>query len=102
MTHHRTLARTVVTAALVLWAPAALLACPVCFQVEDGPVVSGVRAAVGVLMGVTGVVLVGFGMFAVRLTRAEPENPKTSAFANASADKREPEHARTRVPENLE
>ena len=44
-----------------------LFACPVCFQIEDGQAASGVRAAVYVLMGVTVVVLGGFGLFVRRL-----------------------------------
>ena len=66
--------RIIVFTAACLGVPAAALACPVCFQVEDGPVVAGVRAGVGVLMAVTCVVLIGFGAFAVRLVRREPEH----------------------------
>ncbi len=47
----------------------ALLACPVCFQVEDGPAAAGVRAAVIVLMGVTASVLSGAGLFVIRVVR---------------------------------
>ena len=49
------------------FAEAPLFACPVCFQIEDGQAASGVRAAVYVLMGVTVVVLGGFGLFVRRL-----------------------------------
>jgi hypothetical protein len=48
-----------------------LSACPICFQVEDTGVVDGVRAAVIVLGGVTGSVLVGVAVFARRLVKAE-------------------------------
>lgn len=48
---------------------AALFACPICFQVEDGPVTDGVRAAVIVLMSVTGAVLSGFALFIARFVR---------------------------------
>lgn len=48
---------------------ASLAACPICFQVQDGPTASGVRAAVIVLMSVTGVVLGGVGLFLVRFLR---------------------------------
>ena len=78
-----------VLAMAIVWlcVPATALACPVCFQVEDGPVVAGVRAGVGVLIGVTSAVLIGVGAFAVRLARSqEPENLST----------REPEDPRTR------
>ena len=58
----------------LIWAMAQtpLLACPVCFQIEDGQAASGVRAAVYVLMGVTVVVLGGFGMFFRRLFSGKP------------------------------
>jgi hypothetical protein len=63
------IARGLLTAAVILCTPAAALACPVCFQVEDGPVVDGVRAAVGVLLAVTLIVLAGFAVFATRMVR---------------------------------
>ena len=49
----------------ILWMAlqATLLACPVCFQIEDGRTAAGVRAAVIVLMAVTAGVLTGFGLF---------------------------------------
>lgn len=55
--------------AAVFWlaAGAALSACPICFQIDNGPVVDGVRAAVIVLVAVTASVLVGFARFAVRI-----------------------------------
>jgi hypothetical protein len=68
-------------AGALLWSVSAstLLACPICFQVEQGPVTDGVRAAVIVLMGVTVMVLVGFGVFVRRLVRvsnlSNPPNP---------------------------
>jgi hypothetical protein len=65
------LRRSVVGAAttgLVL-GPVAVLACPVCFGVEDGPAADGARAAVAVLMGVTGLVLSGAAAFVVRFVR---------------------------------
>jgi len=73
----------------LLWSAATplLRACPICFQIEQGPVSDGVRAAVVVLMAVTVVVLTGFGMFVKRLAGAErramsenlrnPRNPGT-------------------------
>jgi hypothetical protein len=65
-------------AVALLWSGAhgTLLACPICFQIEQGPVTNGVRAAVLVLMGVTVGVLTGFGLFVRRLVRASnPPNP---------------------------
>ena len=60
-------------AAIAIWlcTGSALSACPICFQVEDAGVVSGVRAAVVVLGGVTAGVLVGVAMFARRLVKFE-------------------------------
>ena len=54
---------------LIALADATVHACPICFQVEDANTVNGVRAAVAVLIGVTGAVLVGFAGFAARLAR---------------------------------
>jgi hypothetical protein len=49
--------------------PATVLACPVCFGVDEGPVADGVRTAVLVLVGVTFAVLAGFGVFITRFVR---------------------------------
>jgi hypothetical protein len=54
---------------LIVLAPAALEACPICFQFEQGPVTAGMRGAVIVLMGVTAGVLTGFAMFIARFVR---------------------------------
>lgn len=48
-----------------------ILACPICFQVEDDGTVAGVRAAVLVLGAVTTAVLAGFAMFARRIVQRE-------------------------------
>ena len=66
-------ARRLPLACLVTWigATAPLLACPICFQVEEGPVTAGVRAAVVVLIGVTVGVLAGFGVFIARFVARE-------------------------------
>jgi len=61
--------RIAATVAIITAGAAPLLACPVCFQVEQGPVTDGIRAAVLVLMGVTVVVLGGFLRFVVRFAR---------------------------------
>ena len=72
---------------VVLWPfmNAVAHACPICFQVEDGHVAGGVRAAVVVLITVTSTVVAGFAAFGIRLMRRsaelenlstrEPENP---------------------------
>lgn len=63
-------------AGIAIWVltDAALQACPVCFQVEDQTVTSGVRGAVIVLGGITTVVLAGVAVFAARLIRHEVRN----------------------------
>jgi len=65
----RTLGRVALTAAMCLFADTVIHACPVCFQIEDAHLTSGVRAAVGVLMGVTLTVLAPVVVFAVRFAR---------------------------------
>jgi hypothetical protein len=57
------------TGILLLVSQTPLLACPVCFQIDDGHTAAGVRAAVWVLLGVTGLVLGGFAVFVRRLVR---------------------------------
>jgi hypothetical protein len=57
------------TALFAVIAQAALLACPVCFQVEPGPTTDGLRAAVFVLLGVTTGVLGAVGVFVARFVR---------------------------------
>ena len=68
-----------VVSAAAFWAAAgsSVLACPVCFRIEEGPVTSGVRAAVLVLIAVTVGVLAGFAVFIagfVRRAAAEAES----------------------------
>jgi threonine/homoserine/homoserine lactone efflux protein len=61
--------RALLTLVLLLAAPAAAWACPICFRVEENGVTHGVQAAVLVLMGVTTGVLSGFGVFIARIVR---------------------------------
>jgi hypothetical protein len=56
-------------ATLWLAAGVSVLACPVCFRFEDGPVTDGLRAAVLVLVGVTAAVLSGFVVFIAGFVR---------------------------------
>ena len=69
MTTYRVALRVALTIALCLGAETAMYACPICFQIEDAHATSGIRAGVGVLIGVTGVVLGGFVRFAARVAR---------------------------------
>jgi hypothetical protein len=50
-----------------------LLACPVCFRVEDGAVADGVRAGVLVLAGITVGVLALVGVWWTRFVRRSDE-----------------------------
>jgi hypothetical protein len=54
---------------LPLFVPCSLLACPICFQVEQSPTTDGLQAAVLVLIGVTTCVLAGCATFVVRMAR---------------------------------
>lgn len=56
---------------ILLGAEATLRACPICFQNEDAAIAGGVTAAVGVLGGITSIVLIAVGMFALRIARHE-------------------------------
>ena len=49
------------------------MSCPICFQLEQGPITDGMRAAVFVLIGVTLVVLAAFVRFAIRVAIARTE-----------------------------
>ena len=67
----KALVRVGVALFVAVAAEAAVHACPICFQIEDAHVTSGVRVAVGVLMGVTLTVLAPVVVFAVRFARRE-------------------------------
>jgi len=95
----RRLIGLVVGAAAWRAASASLLACPVCFNGDQGPVTRGVLAAVMVLVSVTAGVLLGFGRFAVRLARyAEPRTPEPRTSEPRTPEPSEP---RTPAPRNL-
>ena len=67
--------RALTTVALVA-APRAALACPVCFGQSDSPMAWGTNMAVFFMLGVTGVVLTGFGAFIVYLMRRAKLHPE--------------------------
>ena len=55
---------------------AAVAACPICFQVDDGAGAAGIRAALIVLGGVSGIVLGAIGVWTFRfLNRRRQEQP---------------------------
>jgi hypothetical protein len=69
---HRLLA---LTFALMLLAPAAAEACPICFRDPDSPMTAGVIAGVGTLLSITAGVLAGFAVLIRRIVLAERNNP---------------------------
>lgn len=66
--------RVLATLVLVALSDAALLACPICFRMDEGPVSEGIRAAVFVLLGVTTAVLTGFGVWIARFVKRARES----------------------------
>ena len=59
------------------------MACPVCFGGEDTAMRESLNAGIGVLMGVTAIVLAGFARFIVLLARRSRD---LSAVASAKAE----------------
>jgi len=71
MTRARVIVRAGMTLGIAVCAQAAVHACPICFQIEDAHVTNGIRAAVGVLMGVTILVVSPVVAFAIKIRRQE-------------------------------
>jgi hypothetical protein len=61
--------RRILTTAVVLGVPRAVLACPVCFGQTDSPLASATNMGIIVMLGVIGSVLAGFAAFIVHLNR---------------------------------
>lgn len=78
MTTARTLAGALVAMAIVAISTP-VHACPICFQIEEGPAASSVRAAVFVLIGVTTGVLTCCGVFVARFARRAARQPADEA-----------------------
>jgi hypothetical protein len=57
------------------------MACPVCFGGEDTVMRESLNAGIGVLMGVTTIVLAGFARFIVVLARRAREHARAEAHA---------------------
>jgi hypothetical protein len=74
--------RLAVTAVLVL-APRAALACPVCFGQSDSPLAKGVNVGVLFMLGTITAVLIGFASFMIYLAR------RAKVFAADNSDVRE-------------
>jgi hypothetical protein len=61
--------RTSLLTIVLLTAPRAALACPVCFGQNDTPMGNAVKAGVILMLVLVGLVLTGFGAFIVQLNR---------------------------------
>ena len=61
--------RTLILTVVLLAAPRAALACPVCFGQNDTPMGNAVKAGVILMLVLVGLVLTGFGAFIVQLNR---------------------------------
>jgi len=68
VTGWRVVSRLAVTAVLVL-APRAAFACPVCFGQSDSPLAKGVNMGVLFMLGTITAVLIGFASFMIYLAR---------------------------------
>jgi hypothetical protein len=61
--------RTLLVTLLLLAAPRAALACPVCFGQNDTPMGNAIKAGVILMLVLVGLVLAGFAAFIVNLNR---------------------------------
>ena len=61
--------RTFILTLLVLAAPRAALACPVCFGPNETPMGNAIKAGVMLMLVLVGLVLTGFAAFIVQLNR---------------------------------
>jgi hypothetical protein len=61
------------------------MACPVCFGGEDTVMRESLNAGIGVLMGVTAIVLSGFARLIVVLARRSREHARTGQPSDAHA-----------------
>ena len=58
-----------IVTALLLAAPRAALACPVCFGQSDSPMASATNAGIWLMLGVVAIMLSGFASFFIYLSR---------------------------------
>jgi hypothetical protein len=61
--------RSLILSLMLVVAPRAALACPVCFGQNDSPLASAVNMGVFAMLLITGGVLVSFASFFIRLVR---------------------------------
>jgi hypothetical protein len=76
---------TIAAAVVLVAAPRAALACPVCFGQNDSPLAQGVNMGILAMLVIIGGVLAGFGAFIVRLAlRARAFNEAAEAQTAAT------------------
>jgi hypothetical protein len=80
--------RAFATLSVIFAARSGVLACPICFQVEQNATTDGLLAAVTVLVVVTSGVLIGFGLFVRRLARSEAASPEPASRGTSPAPDR--------------
>ena len=80
--------RRVILTTLMLAAPRAALACPVCFGQNDSPLASGINRGILAMLVLTGGVLVSFAAFIIHLVRRARANADVNpADANFVSDR---------------
>jgi hypothetical protein len=88
--------RRAVFTTILLVAPRAALACPVCFGASDSPLAGAINIGVIMMLGVVAVVLGAFATFFVYLNRrarlfAEPAAPERGAYIRGSLSSTTPQ-----------
>jgi len=68
--------RRALIATTLVAVPRAAFACPVCFGQSDSPMAWGTNMAIFFMLGLTGIVLAGFGSFIVYLMRRAKLHPE--------------------------
>ena len=82
--------RRILTTALVVGVPRAVLACPVCFGQTDSPLANATNVGILAMLGIIGGVLAGFATFIVHLNRrarlvARGADPVTAGASQSSS-----------------
>ena len=88
--------RRAIFTTILLAAPRAALACPVCFGASDSPLASAINMGVIMMLGVVAAVLGAFATFFIYLNRrarlfADPAAPERGAFIRSSLSSTTPQ-----------
>lgn len=78
-----TLLRTVLTGALLLFAPRLAFACPVCFGENDSPLASGINYGIVAMLVIILGLWIAFASFFLHLRRRARQTEAASAFGSA-------------------